>query len=346
MRFKENVKSVWLTLNRNCNFRCPWCYANGTKYSNKDVMDLVKLKEIINLLESLKIKKVTLIGGEPTLYKDLFEIIKLLSEKGISVGLITNGFLLNSEEYVKKLKKSGLKSINISIKGVGNKQYFSVAGLECFDHIINAIKIVMREEINVTVSYVLNENNMDSVLKLVKILNENNIKNLRLSFCYPEVIGNEDYYHNNPLVLIDKFCQIYEKLDEIFPKFILHQSLPLCIWDRAVLEKMKKKKQIKTVCQIHSKGGLIFDTDFNLLPCNALYDISIGKYGVDFNDGEEFKKYFYSYKIESVYRKILKAPSKKCSDCVDFSDCGGGCILNWQVYNLDQLLKERGCDNG
>ena len=103
MRFKENVKSVWLTLNRNCNFRCPWCYANGTKYSKDDVMDLDKLKDIIDLLGELKIKKVTLIGGEPTLYKDIFEVIKLFSDKGISFGLITNGCMLNSKSYVKKL---------------------------------------------------------------------------------------------------------------------------------------------------------------------------------------------------------------------------------------------------
>ncbi len=29
------TKNMWLTVNRSCNFRCPWCYAKSTEYKKR-----------------------------------------------------------------------------------------------------------------------------------------------------------------------------------------------------------------------------------------------------------------------------------------------------------------------
>ena len=35
-------KGCWITLNRACNLRCKWCYAQDTKFSLLDDMELEK----------------------------------------------------------------------------------------------------------------------------------------------------------------------------------------------------------------------------------------------------------------------------------------------------------------
>lgn len=40
-----NLTGMWLTVNRFCNFRCPWCYAKSTKYNKNGDMPLELAKK-------------------------------------------------------------------------------------------------------------------------------------------------------------------------------------------------------------------------------------------------------------------------------------------------------------
>ena len=82
---------VWLALTYKCNNRCIWCYA-GSNNINNHIKNLSSPNEdsIISLLVDLGIKKIALIGGEPTLFKGIERIIEKLS-RNISIYLITNG---------------------------------------------------------------------------------------------------------------------------------------------------------------------------------------------------------------------------------------------------------------
>lgn len=53
-----------------------------------------------------------LMGGEPTLHPRLLEIVEKLSRMGLSVGLVTNGYLMGCDESLAgALKKSGLSRV-------------------------------------------------------------------------------------------------------------------------------------------------------------------------------------------------------------------------------------------
>ncbi len=68
-----------------CNLRCPYCVHLSQKAEDTDVKRIV---------EELKDCKHVYIGGaEPTIHKDLIELLKSLKEKGIEVTLKTNGYL-------------------------------------------------------------------------------------------------------------------------------------------------------------------------------------------------------------------------------------------------------------
>ena len=75
-----------------CNFRCGFCYNTDLVY-NPEKFNTIEFDEIKNyLLENKKfIDGVCIGGGEPTIHKDLPDLIKKIKELGFPVKLDTNG---------------------------------------------------------------------------------------------------------------------------------------------------------------------------------------------------------------------------------------------------------------
>ena len=75
-----------------CNLRCPWCH-NGALINGSQNEELIPLSEALNFVEKRAklIGGVVLSGGEPTLYKDLAELIARIKSLGLLCKLDTNG---------------------------------------------------------------------------------------------------------------------------------------------------------------------------------------------------------------------------------------------------------------
>jgi pyruvate formate lyase activating enzyme len=77
-----------------CNFRCPWCYSSELVLPEK-IKEQPKIaeKELFDFLESKKglIDGVVICGGEPTIQKDLEDLIKRIKAMNFLVKLDTNG---------------------------------------------------------------------------------------------------------------------------------------------------------------------------------------------------------------------------------------------------------------
>ena len=101
----------WLTLNRVCNLRCPWCYAKETHYSPQNTMDFETAKKLIDLLAEAKVRKVILIGGEPTLYPDIFKVLDYCNEKNLKTTLATNGLIFANKNILQQYKDHNVSKI-------------------------------------------------------------------------------------------------------------------------------------------------------------------------------------------------------------------------------------------
>lgn len=74
---------------RGCNFRCPTCH-------NYELLTTTETIDFDEIFEKLKknskwIDHITISGGEPTIYKDLHELIYFLYKNNFNVKLDTNG---------------------------------------------------------------------------------------------------------------------------------------------------------------------------------------------------------------------------------------------------------------
>lgn len=122
LREKHELKYLFWECTLNCNFHCKHCGSYTGKEAITEVLGTKEIKNAFyNISENFDAKKITIAvtGGEPLLRKDIFEVMEYASSLGFKWGMVTNGFLV-TEEIVKKMERAGMKTIDISIDGIGD----------------------------------------------------------------------------------------------------------------------------------------------------------------------------------------------------------------------------------
>ena len=340
-----NISTAWITLNRTCNLRCRWCYAKGTNFSSFDNMSDELVYALLSFLSEIGVNCVHFTGGEPTLKSNLLQYISFSSKLGLYSSLFTNGIMLSEKKYVNSLKFAGLQGVNLSLKGWSEESYIHNTGVNAFTSSFKAIENLSELNMNYLVSFVLSCDNIDAYLIAVSNALNHGASMVYLSFEQDFSVfdgvkeSSGDVSASNLIQLVQKFEHSYDELNKITKgKFIVHQSLPFCIWRKDLIETMKQRGQLSANCQMRERSGLVFSTNGSLILCNFMHQIPIGKFGVDFFDINTFNQFWKSEKISSIYSTLSSLPSSICNTCEYMTECGGGCIANWCHFNHNELL--------
>ena len=133
--FGRSFPYIRLSITDVCNFKCGYCLPNGYQIDKSDNRTFLKKEEIGRLakaLSELGVCKIRLTGGEPTVRKDFFDIIKILkNNSGIKKTVITtNGYHL--DKIASKIKDSGLDGINISIDSLNRETFKNITSHDRF----------------------------------------------------------------------------------------------------------------------------------------------------------------------------------------------------------------------
>ena len=88
-----------------CNFRCPFCH--NSQLLGADAETFMEVEELLTFLKSRVgvLEGVCITGGEPTLQKDLPELLRAIKALGYKIKLDTNGY---RPEVLKALVAEGL----------------------------------------------------------------------------------------------------------------------------------------------------------------------------------------------------------------------------------------------
>ncbi len=182
-----------------CNFKCGYCLPNGYQVDKSDHRTFLKIDEIERLargLSELGVCKIRLTGGEPTIRKDFFDIVKLIKEKpGIKkIVITTNGYRLNKIAH--QIKDSGLDGINISIDSLNREKFKKITDHDRLPEILEGIKILQDLNFkNIKINAVLLKGVNDSEEEFNQWANF--IKNNEIDFRYIELMqtgDNLDYF--------------------------------------------------------------------------------------------------------------------------------------------------------
>ncbi len=193
--FNRQINYARISLTSLCNLNCTYCSHDDIKKQN---LPLEFYKNLINVLSSLGINKIRFTGGEPTLNKNIIELIKFTKNIGNinDIAITTNGILL--DEFMDELMDSGLNRINFSLDTLDRKEYVNLTGSDQLERVISNIKLAKLRGLKVKINCVLlkgiTDTNLDSYLYFGK---ENDIP---IRFIELMPIGdNLDFYNKRYL---------------------------------------------------------------------------------------------------------------------------------------------------
>ena len=116
---ENHFKVIFVDLTHRCNMDCFNCYL-----PNRTIPDMDE-NMLYSVLEKLPERAyIRLIGAEPTLRKDLADIIRKVLDQGHKPSVTTNGLKLASLKYCQELRDAGLRMILISMNGADEKRIY------------------------------------------------------------------------------------------------------------------------------------------------------------------------------------------------------------------------------
>ena len=192
--FGRKFPYIRLSITDVCNFKCGYCLPNGYQKDKNDNIKFLSSEEIEKLakgLSELGVSKIRLTGGEPTVRKDFFDIVKILKNKsGIEKTVITtNGYRL--DQIAEKLIDSGIDGINISLDSLNRKTFKNITGHDRLPEILKGIEKLQKLNFkNIKLNAVL----LKGINSTTKDFNEwsNFIKSNEITFRYIELMQTGD----------------------------------------------------------------------------------------------------------------------------------------------------------
>jgi len=299
---------------------------------------------LTKLLKDLSIKRIIVIGGEPTLWKPLFQYNDFCRKEGMNTVLITNGLRFASDRFFEQYQEHPCESLGLSMKGGTPEEYLAATKLRNFN-LIKKSFVRISENFNKFVNVTFNSFYADSpssLIDMAKFASDCGFKGMKFEFCTTTFVDGKRvakymvHPHKTVAKIMESLLGMRKYLEVRF-----EMNLPFCIWPKEFIDESKEKGLLISACHVMRNEGVILDTDGRTMVCNALFDYPIGKYGVDFKDGASYLAFRQSETINSYYDKIISLPTKKCLDCSMYRECGGGCPLLWFIFNPNDIIGVR-----
>lgn len=231
IRFLHTEKELPNTLVRlglKCNEKCLFCNV----CENSD--DKNGLKYVLSVVNSLPAgTRLSLSGGEPTVYDWLPGVIEYAAKRGIQTELQTNGIVLADEKKVAELKRAGLNYAFVSLHSHAAIIHDFLTNVKgSFDKCVKAVKNFNKHEIFVSVNPVLTTANYHNLEEYVSFVNDVlSVKVISLSVVQPR--GRAE----NNKVLVPDYSMLGDEVEKALKKAktlgikIINPvcGLPLCV---------------------------------------------------------------------------------------------------------------------
>lgn len=244
-----------------CNQKCLHCYAAGQKYGEVKELDTDQWKKIIDKCRAAQITQLTFTGGEPTLRKDLPELIK--HARWFVTRLNTNGILL-TKELVSKLVDSELDSVQVTLYSHHQDVHNALVGAERFSDTVSGIKNALEAGLNLSVNTPLCSLNKDYV-GMLEFLHEMGVKYVTCSGLI--VTGNATSKDSRQSQLSkDEIYDILKAAKEYTDSHDMEIDFTSPGWIEE--EKLRKMKMITPSCGA-CLSNMAITPDGHVIPCQS-----------------------------------------------------------------------------
>jgi heme b synthase len=333
-------------ITRRCNLRCVHCRSSSEAEAvgHPDFTTAEAFRVIDDIVSYAK-PVVVLSGGEPLIRKDVFEIAKYGTDKGLRMCLATNGTLVD-DPVCENIKASGIRIVSLSLDGSDESVHDDFRSQKgAFAGTINAAKLFKNHGIEFIINSSFTKRNQEEIPRVYKLAKDLGATAWYMFMIVPtgrgedimnELITKEDYEE-----ILDWHYDMEADEDEMLVR-------PTCAphYYRVVLQQAKKKSEkFKRRTLKFSTGGAkgciagqlicLIDVDGNVLPCSYFPKPAGNIRETSFRDIWENSELFKDLRDFKKYKG-------KCGSCEFVNVCGGCRARAYSVYG-DYLEEEPFC---
>ncbi len=174
-------KSVQIEITDQCSTECQHCDRWTWSGLTRRALSTKVIQNLLSELEELKVSTVTFSGGEPLVRKDFPELVKFARQRGLGVGVLTNGIPLTQQTA--KVLADNASWVRISIDGSNESIYSDIrkrhggsGGTSAFEELIQSVELLKREVRNVGnrckigFCYTIQRNNAADVADMIRFV--------------------------------------------------------------------------------------------------------------------------------------------------------------------------------
>ncbi len=313
---------VNLMLTYHCNMNCDFCFAKGQNKLFPQEMSIENLNKVLNWFEKgeagrqlpqQRRKKISLLGGEPTLHSKFLEIIDLLRQRGFKTTIFSNGIF--PSEYIKHLDHNVINGFVINYNP--EKHYTK----ENYKRVHENLRLLSEQKYPIKLSYNISPTNYDPGY-IFKACKEYNINVLRFCIASPNIDQSNVFAeYKDYRKLIKKMIEFVKEAKKKKIKLTFDCCMPWCLLTKEELLIIKKYSQIfKGTCDPPAD----INPDLSVYYCLPQSWVKV-KNVTDFGSVDDMLKYFkeHTNKIRWEYDTFIE-----CKDCIykKRKMCQGGCL--------------------
>jgi len=353
LQFSADKKPVvvW-NMTKRCNLKCVHCYAQAVDPEGTDQISTEQAKTMIDDLAAFGAPVMLFSGGEPLVRKDLVELAKHATGKGMRAVISTNGTLITKEK-ARELKEVGLSYVGISLDGGEeiHDKFRKVPG--SFRKALEGVANCQAEGLKVGLRFTINKRNQYEVPKLFEIIREREIP--RICFYHLVYSGRgselikEDLDHAETRAVVNLIMDETRKLfDAGLPKEVLtvdnHADGPL-VYYRLLKEDPRRAAEVMELLQMNegnSTGRGIGCISWD----GKVHADQFWRQHVFGNVLERpFSQIWDDPEIELLHKLKDKKPHVKgrCATCRFLNICGGNFRARAEAYYGDIWAQDPAC---
>jgi len=162
---------IFWEVTKGCNLRCIHCRATATELSSPSDLSTESVLRVIDQIATVSSPILVLSGGEPLFRRDIFQLARYGTDKGLRVALATNGTGV-TPDIARKCVETGIKRVSISLDGSDAATHDAFRGIPgAFEAALRGFRnlkdVGMSVQINTTIAR-HNAHQLPQVLELAR----------------------------------------------------------------------------------------------------------------------------------------------------------------------------------
>jgi Y-X(10)_GDL-associated radical SAM protein len=205
-----------------CNLKCMHCGSRAGK-ARPSELSTEECLDVVRQLARLRVREVTVIGGEAFLRRDWLTIIRAITDHGMHPSMQSGGLALN-EERIRAAKEAGLRSCGVSLDGLPalHDKLRGVKG--SFDHAMRALRLLKKYDIPSSVNTQIGATTLPDMRELLHQIADAGARNWQIQLTV--AMGNavdHDEILMQPYQILELMPHLAELFDEALSLGVLMQ---------------------------------------------------------------------------------------------------------------------------